>query len=350
MLLKKGTIGYKVVKRITDSDYLKNLVYNSFVEDRRYKFNDLSKVKPQNRKARSPILNFYCGTNNIGDLIPSLGIEKMIGQNADIWSILRNFRNQEIDFDFINSNYKCIIIGGAGLFARNLEPFWHQFVQQCKLPSIIWGVGGAGFGDSGYKANKQYIDAVSQASQKCDLVNIRDRYSAELFNIQNASFSACPSIVYLQDYKSLVIQDSNLLLYSSHEPSMSQEEKIRIRNILNQVEPNFIFTDHTQYSFCGLEDILINYYAKSDFVVTTRLHGAIIAYGLGIPYLAINRAKKIEAFFTEYGNGLMIDDLTELESVLNNRVESKIEMKPISIKPILDFGDRAKDWISSIIN
>lgn len=350
MRLQQPKVTRKIVSKLSNDDYWKHSLYKLLGNDRRYKFNDLSKVNPKNRIVKSPILNFYCGTDNIGDLIPSLGIWETIGRDTDSWSILKSIRTQELDFDFINQNYKCIIIGGAGLFAKNLEPFWHQFVRECKLPSIIWGVGGAGFYGSGYQARKEYVKVVSQAAEKCDLVNIRDRYSAEIFNIQNASFSACPSIVYLQKCRKFKSDNSDVLLYSSHEPSMSPDEKNKIREILKETEPNFVFTDHTQYSYLGLEQILQDYYANSEFVLTTRLHGAIIAYGLGLPYLAINRAAKIEAFVTEYGNGLAIDNLDELESMLKHRKDLDFKMKPIAIQPILDFGDRAKDWISSTIN
>jgi len=84
--------------------------------------------------------------------------------------------------------------------------------------------------------------------------------------------------------------------------------------------------------------------------LTTRFHRDISAYDLVTPYLAINRAVKIEAFVTEYGNSLAINDLDELESMLKHRFDLNLEMKSIAIQPILDFRDKAKDWISSFTN
>jgi polysaccharide pyruvyl transferase WcaK-like protein len=59
-------------------------------------------------------------------------------------------------------------------------------------------------------------------------------------------------------------------------------------------------------------------YQKSDFVVTTRLHGAIIAYAFKRPYIAISYDPKIAAFHKQYGGGVCITDVNQLAATLGS--------------------------------
>ena len=69
-------------------------------QDFRCKFFDLSRVI-KNRKSRSPIIQFYSSTDNIGNYLPILGIQKMLGCIPDTWCMHRR-----ADFNFINKHYK----------------------------------------------------------------------------------------------------------------------------------------------------------------------------------------------------------------------------------------------------
>jgi len=90
----------------------------------------------KNRKPRSPIIQFYSSVDNIGNYLPILGIQKMLGQTPDTWCMHR-----PVDFNFINKHYKCAIIGGAGLLDQCFEPFWEKLLNGCKIPMIMWGLG-----------------------------------------------------------------------------------------------------------------------------------------------------------------------------------------------------------------
>lgn len=337
MVLRRGTIGYKIFKRATNKDYLRGVAHQFLFDDRRLRPADLSKVKPEVRKAKSTIINFYSGTNNIGDLIPVLGISRMLDHTPDVWSML----DRNIDFDFVNRNYSKVIIGGAGLFDINFLPFWRKLLNECHLPIAIWGVG-----ITADVTSKDYIQIVSQVAQRCDLINVRDSLTAEIFDLDSPSITACPSLIYLQEYIERVDRNSTTLLYSSHERSIARREKKQIKAEIAKIVPDYLFTDHMQYSFLGLEQIIGDYYCQSSFVVTTRLHGAIIAYGLGIPYLAINRAPKTSSFVSEYGNGLMTDNPQEIGEIIKDRfkITADLNFKPVALQPIIDFGERVKEW------
>ena len=337
MKYKAETISQKIIRRITNKNYVKSFFYQFVAEDRRHRLKNLAKIEPEKRQPKSKVLNFYSGTHNIGDIIPVLGIRTMLDEAPDVWSML----DRNIDFDFVNRNYSRVIVGGAGLFDLVFEPFWNKLLNECKLPLTIWGVG-----ITANVTSPDYIKTITDVGKRCDLINVRDNLTAEIFNFKNPSITACPCIVYLQDYKERIDRNSDSLLYSSHERSISTKEKKKIRAEIDKIEPNYRFTDHMQYSYFGLEQIIEDYYCNSGFVLTTRLHGAIIAYGLGIPYLAINRAPKTSSFVKEYGNGLMTDNLQEVGHMLRNRKEiiANLNLKPIAIQPIIDFGNRVQEW------
>jgi len=306
-------------------------------QDSRSKFFDLSKVK--NRKPRSPIIQFYSSVDNIGNYLPILGIQKMLGQTPDTWCM-----HSSVDFDFVNKHYKCAIIGGAGLLHKCFEPFWKKLLNECKIPMIMWGLGIC-LPDK----NKRGVDKtiVSTVVQRCSLINIRDELTAHYYNLKNASITACPTIVYLQDFYEHKKQ-TNDALYSFHSQLVSVTEHRAIKAVLQETLLNLITTNNIQTKSYGLEQIIKNYYCLSNLVITTRLHGAIIAYGLGIPYIIIARDEKLRSFHKKYKNGLIVESIKELRSILKNQPE--IIMQPIEYEPVLEFGRQAREWVQAQIS
>jgi len=97
--------------------------------DRRMVFRNVQLLKLEERVANSPILQFISTNPNIGNYMPVRAIQDMLGEEADVWNLHR-----PADWDFINNNYKAIVIGGAGLLARPFNHFWVACAEQCKLP------------------------------------------------------------------------------------------------------------------------------------------------------------------------------------------------------------------------
>lgn len=322
------------------SRYTKELAKDFVKYDRRCKFYDLSKIEPDRRKANYPILCIYSAFDNIGNYLPLLGISKMIPFKTDAW----NIHDKRIDFNFINEYYKGIIIAGAGLLHGCFEHFWKRIPHECKLPIVVWGVGVCLPDKKPNSAVKK--DIAMKVFKKCDLINVRDRLTRDYYNLENANVTPCPTVVYLKDYIEKVSRSSQTILFSSHEQLLSISEIVRIKNKIANFTKNFEYTNNIQNIFLGLNDIILRFYCKSYLVVSTRLHGAIIARGLGIPYIAIPRDEKVRAFCREYSGGIMIEDIDELESVLIN--ENLALVKPINTDSILRFGEKVCNWIRTI--
>lgn len=314
--------------------------YISNIGDTRYKFKDLKYISPKNRVPSSPIIQFYSSVDNIGNYTPVLGIQRMLGQVTDTWCI----HDKNIDFEFINSHYKHVIIGGAGLMHKCFEHFWSRFLKECRLPTIVWGVGVClpnCFSSENTAVSKQIINKVEQ---RCDLFNVRDDLTSDYYSLRKASISACPTIIYLSEFSSFKSRKIPTRLLSSwHEKLVSKEEQKTIEKALEEFRLEIIKTRNIQKPWFGLTSIINNLYCESKLVVTSRLHGAIIAYGLGVPYVAISKDKKIESFHRLYGNGFLIKHAEELKE-LSDEYDACLT-KEIAIQPVLSFGIKAKEWL-----
>lgn len=305
----------------------------------RCKFYDHARINPKFRKVNSPIIQFYSSINNIGNFLPVLGINKMLGQTTDTWCM----HDKKVDFDFVNANYKCAIIGGAGLFHRCFDPFWQRLLQECKIPVIIWGVGTCFPDDEEVRGADPKV--IAEVAKRCDLINVRDELTANYYNLLDISITACPTIVYLQDFQKFVNKNSKAVLFSSHVELISNAESEEIQAVTSKVAEEYKYTNNLQRRFIPLNGIVSDSYCQSRVVVTTRLHGAIIAYGLGLPYIMIPRDEKLRAFHKTYGNGININSASEIEAAL--KVADLSITRPIEIEPVLDFGVQARNWMRS---
>lgn len=309
-----------------------------FHHDRRIVFRDLARIQPSQRTAETPIINFYSAVGNIGNFTPVLGIRQMIGSEPDTW----NIHDRSMDFGFINRHYSCAIIGGAGLLDKGFDPFWDKFARECTIPAVIWGVGMCAPDAVAEKGVDRQIFA--RAAAKCDLINVRDDLTADHYRLQTASITACPTIVYVEKFlKSR--KNTGRVLYSSHEELVSSGERDAIRRSLTVALGRIEFTDNIQRPLRGLEDIIRSAYCRSRLVVTTRLHGAIIAYGLGIPYIALARDEKVRAFHRLHGNGVVTETIGDLQAAVRASVTCT---QRIQYDEVREFASQVGTWLSAV--
>lgn len=308
--------------------------------DRRCRFYDLSSVEREERVARSSIIQFYSAVDNIGNYLPVLGIRNVLGMRTDTW----NIHDEGIDFDFINQNYKCAIIGGAGLLHSCFEPFWKRFAEKCKIPYIVWGVGGCFPDDEDDPSVAPRV--ASPVLEGADLTNVRDRLTADLYGLLSAHISPCPTVAYLSGGEG-VINHRNGVLYSSHTGLVSKDEQSHlhgaVKGLAEKMEVNLLYTDNVQRRLYGMKDIIDNKYRHSRVVITTRLHGAIVAYSLGIPYVAVARDDKLREFGGTFGNGVCIDNIEDVEEGFTSLMD--VRRRPVMRSDVYEFGKMAAEWV-----
>lgn len=310
--------------------------------DLRTRFNDLSHWPPEERRRKSHIVQFYSAVDNIGNYLPVLGIQKMLGCTPDTW----NVHDRSIDFDFINTHYRCAIIGGAGLLHSCFDAFWSGFADRCTIPFAIWGVGVCQPDED--RQRGAGVSVVNAVAARAALVNVRDRLTADLYGLADAQVSLCPTVAFIKYLGITAYASRKHVLFSSHEELVAARETTRIRQILAGTGRPIAYTNNIQTRVMGIERIVRKYYAPSEAVVTTRLHGAILSYALGIPYVAVSRDRKLDAFVQEYGNGILVRELDDIGPALERLKD--LRMTAAAVQPVLDFGARAAGWAASSLH
>lgn len=305
--------------------------------DERTGFYDVSIQDDSERKPKSNLLQVYSAAPNIGNYTPVLGIQRMIGRCPDVWDA----HKKPLDCNFINNNYDCVIVGGAGLFHSVFTPFWEQFYEECHLPYIIWGVGGCFMDDNKTSAVRRPLGAA--AMRKADFVNVRDKWTAEYYDMPNASVTACPTLEWLVGARTN--RNAKWILYVDHPGLCGRDEHSKIIEVLGKQNRRYRYTDNNQRIDFGLERMVRKLYGGASVVITTRLHGAIIAAGMGIPYIAIARDEKIRAFVNEYGGGVLAEGVDELEKELREERYKQMKVSEKTFYDVREFGEWALHWI-----
>jgi len=288
----------------------------------------------------------YTSEKNIGDYLPTLGMWDMLGSKTDLYSIM----NTQIDFNFINKNYKAVIVGGAGILGKGCNAFFEKLTQECTLPIVLWGVGMCLRYDKPIEQLGLNKELAKKVEEKSILLNIRDTLTQSFYKFEKAEIAVCPAAVYASRFRKYKSRKPETILYVAHEPLVPVVDNQNIIKTIQENSKKFAYLNNLfkeQKSTDEIENVFKNYYCKSKLIVTTRLHGAIIAYGLGIPYIAIAYDEKLVSFHENYGNGLLVKNSEELAQKLISA--EPIKMYPIQLKPALAFGLKAKKLLFSLL-
>lgn len=312
---------------------LKLLRYRDRLFDRRLRFNDISKNRSRPPIRRSRLIQFYSGHDNIGNYTPILGIQSMLNHAPDTWDC----HASPVNFDYINKHYDFAIIGGAGLLHQIFSPLWLDFEKNCRIPFVIWGVGGCFLDVKPESVVPREV--VRLIAGRAVHVNLRDRLTAEYYDLHDAHLSACPTIAWLQKLQPR--RRTEIVLYASHTEMVPEQEQTAILDAVKQSGQRWAYTDNMQTAKLGLMALVRRLYARSEVVVTTRLHGAIIAAGLGVPYVSLAWDDKVRAFQREWGGGALACDADEVRRILKG-MEIDASIHPLFHESVLEFGSTVR--------
>lgn len=310
--------------------------------DRRVRLRNMQLIQLQTPELYAPSSTFtqFVSTNdNIGNYMPVLAIQEMLGETTDCWNMHR-----KIDWDFVNKNYRFAVIGGAGLLHKTFSNFWDEFEQHCKLPFVIWGVGVCEV-DSQTDPTFCSPDLVIPVFDRAEAINVRDELTAKLYagTRTDVDITECPTVFYLRNFANHSTAKNATLVI--HPDLVSETDHSKARATLELAGFNVQVTDNIQTQEQGLVDIIDAMYSTSTLVVTSRLHGAISAYALGIPYVALAGDEKLREFARLYGGGESIDDVADLDEAIRR-------LAPPQNRPefgrIESFGARVRELAKRI--
>jgi exopolysaccharide biosynthesis predicted pyruvyltransferase EpsI len=159
---------------------------------------------------------------------------------------------------------------------------------------------------------------VQSVFAKAKLANVRDELTRDFYQLDpKISITACPTLVYIAN--TFKVEDKKKyekkILHSSHVDLEPTSNTPQIKKMIESAGFKYFFTENIETKKEPLKKIL-RMYQDCDYVVTTRLHGAIIAYAFKRPYIAISFDPKITAFHKLYGGGVCITDINQLPAAL----------------------------------
>jgi hypothetical protein len=315
-------------------------IADTFSPDQRVKFHDLAPLRPEERKPRSRVLQFYSAVDNIGNFTPVLGIQDLLGFAPDTWDC-----HTPVDWDLVHRHYSAIIIGGAGLLHGAFTRFWQEVADHSKLPMVVWGVGGC-FPTSERARREPVAPGIAKlVFERCAHINLRDAETASYYGLRNCHVSMCPTVFWLRRFRQSAPRRSRQVLLAEHIDLVPPEEVAQRKQLLETWGARVAWTDNVQRPSFGLQRIITELYCSSRLVVATRLHGAIIAHGLNIPYVVRAYDRKLDAFVKEWSGGAIAGSDPELKSWVDGSAVLPPPFKEKDEQLIEQFGGRICEWL-----
>jgi polysaccharide pyruvyl transferase WcaK-like protein len=298
----------------------------------------------------------------------------------------------------LNATASALLIGGGGLFShRQTESSWYfrcspDDFEKIEVPIILAGVG---LNQSLFESpltisNENILHSISSIISKAALVSVRDLATLELIkscqgsNLQNVSVVCDPAFLLLERQPE-VIKDSIAVDLSFHEPYLRQcfpsildemvhflrwlqtNSDLKIKFISHDPSERFIVPMLVERGIV-IEEVLDTYdiqqwegfYSSLQYVISQKMHPAILAASVGVPSITINYDLK-QKFLPGISEGLIqgIDMINFTSDILIEKIarlnseqscmQSNIERMRTSL-PFLNanvFFDRAALMIAT---
>lgn len=246
------------------------------------------------------IVYIYANKGNVGDYISYLGIRQIIGVEGIELFCSPVWEKQFAEYikRIKQSNSECVLmIGGGGLLQPVFKNFW-QLVLASELPFVCLGVGINKMPGRGELSDELLTKITSQALQ----MGVRDTYTHDYLvklSGKTVYLGICPSVNYVNRFfwnsqsstqKVLLhmFHPSDLRLAGADLEVITQVLKAVAKTLnLNYIEHSNMSADHER---------MLTTVAQAKVVVSSRLHGCIMSFASGTPFLPVYCDEKIQAF------------------------------------------------------
>ncbi len=293
-------------------------------------------------QARANVVSYiYATPGNTGDYLSMRGVRELSREpgyilQCDSYSLKKTFQTLSN-----SSNIKGIVIGGGGLIQPVFNEFWDR-IMECHLPYALFGVGVNYLPHHREKIDRGRLKAICSNAVS---VHVRDLESKNILREssgrEDITTGVCPSVNFLAHF---AVQDSSnhqTLLHVLH-PSDLVASHVDVSRLIKTVQVlaeqlglSYKQTEHTR----GWSRFQLRQYMKSSVVISSRLHGCIIAYALGKPFVPIVCDHKTQWFVDTHATGVntipaasVMDhlDVEFVESVMNSTVDKSLLSEKLS--------------------
>jgi polysaccharide pyruvyl transferase WcaK-like protein len=262
------------------------------------------------------IHHVYANQSNAGDWLSARGIQSLLAPHA----VTEHFCDEPFVPETIaalnrTTKKDFIVIGGGGLFMDYFAPFWEGFREiSQRVPFAVWGAGAC---DMKREHSRPPIELVSEIIRRSKLCVVRDELTRSIFGDCHLPPPViCPVFAELSPAGG----ETKRLLHVDHYNNVGAEIYERMVEIAEEFAEctgrtcrqtnNLLSTGHK-----GQLQKILDLYISSDLVLTSRLHGCIIALALGRRVLAISGDHKVESFMRAAGLDEWVCDLDDVDSL-----------------------------------
>jgi len=255
---------------------------------------------------------------------------------------------------FLDSMTKddTLIIGGGGLFKDYFYNFWHNILKFKNIKNFKIILFGLGVCDHKNKKKSTILDEslINEIMEKSELKYIREPFKKY---DDNMLYTHCPSMLYIyENYQNFFVKTEKKLLYVSHKDLIGKNKDNEIKKFLKDycLLNNFSYSEVDNIVRGNMKaSDLMKFYINSEIVVTTRLHGYIIARTLGKRVVAISNDNKIEGFAKSIDDVKPLDCCKINKEILSNAIDSSTNFSQEKIeeciKEIKLKGEMIKNFI-----
>ena len=262
------------------------------------------------------IHHVYANQSNVGDWLSARGIQSLLAP----LKVTEHFCDAPFARDTLRELSKAtekdfIILGGGGLFMDYFVPFWEGFREVAeRVPFVIWGVGCCDMKREKTRAPADLLEGIIRRSRLCV---VRDELTRGLLTACPLPEPVpCPTMVAVPSTGSV----ARGLLHVDHYDNVGAEiyeEMVAVSERFAE-ETGRSYRQTNNLIPAGHEGALqktLGLYASADLIVTSRLHGCIIALALGRRVLVVSADHKVESFMQAAGLSDWVIGLDELDSL-----------------------------------
>lgn len=250
------------------------------------------------------IHHVFANRANVGDWLSAQGIQLLVREHLAEVGFIEHLCDDPFVDDTLRdleraSDDELILVGGGGLFMDYFAPLWEGLSRLVsRRPVAIWGVG---YVDLKHEPSRPPLGLLRAVVAGARLTVVRDELTRQLLGVALPEPVPCPSlaavnslplgfgVLHVNNYTTVGAEAYEAMRATGQALAAATHRPYRETN--NRIEPGR--SDHL--------DALLERYRRSDIVLSSALHGCVLAVAMGRPVIAVSGDRKIEAFMTSAG-------------------------------------------------
>jgi hypothetical protein len=257
----------------------------------------------------------FANRSNVGDWLSARGIRSLLGPGAaDAPEHLCDepFVPQTLERLARAAPGDLVVVGGGGLLMDYFAPFWEGLLATSPAPRFcIWGAGVCDMKSEASLPARGLLDRIAAASL---LTAVRDERTRRVLGRDDLPAPVgCPTLVAVRAAPGA----GHGVLHVDHLGNVGEsvyaEMDARAREFAARTGRPFATANNLiPAGDVRALDRVVALYAEADVVVTSRLHGCIVALATGRRVVAVSADRKVESFMRAAGLADWVLDLAEV--------------------------------------